>query len=167
MKRLICLTLFLLLAGITVRADLPRGDTKQSLRGLTGIYVVAKIVNDQIEGVATNDILALAKTELLNAGIPVNAVPNGGNGNASLSVTVATIKQPQLGVYVFTVEVAVTQDVQLGRQPGLQGISAETWRRTTQGITTPTRADVVQKTLKQMVDMFVADYRAVNPGAGH
>ncbi|HEX4349724.1 MAG TPA: hypothetical protein VH251_05035 [Verrucomicrobiae bacterium] len=167
MKRLTCLTLFLLLAGVTARADLSRGDNKESLRGLNGIYVVAQIVNQQIDGVATNDILALAKTELLNASIPVNGVPNKGNGNANLSITVAAIKQPQLGVYVFTVEVAVTQDVQLARQPGLKGISAETWRRTTQGITVPDRIDVIQKTLKQIVDMFVADYRTVNPGTGH
>ena len=84
MKRLTCLTLFLLLAGWTARADLSRGDTRESLRGLTGIYVVAQVVNQQIEGVDTNDILALAKTELLNAGIPVNGVPNKGNGNANL-----------------------------------------------------------------------------------
>jgi hypothetical protein len=158
---------FLALTGLAARADLSRGDTKESLRGLTGIYVVAQVVNQQIEGVATNDVLALAKTELLNAGILVNAVPNKGNGNASLSVTVAAIKQPQLGVYVFTVEAAVTQDVQLARQPGLPGISAETWRRTTQGITVPARIDVIQKTLKQLVDAFVADYRTVNPGTGN
>ena len=167
MAKLTFFIVFLALTGLAARADLAHGDTKESLRGLTGVYVVAQIVNQQIEGVATNDILALAKTELLNAGITVNAVPDRGNGNANLSVTVAAVKQPQLGVYVFTVEVALTQDVQLARQPGLQGISAETWRRTTQGITIPARIDVIQKTLKQIVDIFVADYRAANPGSGH
>jgi hypothetical protein len=167
MAKLTLFIVFLALTGLTARADLSHGDTKESLRGLNGIYVVAQVVNQQIDGVATNDILALAKTELINAGIPVNGVPNKGNGSASLSVTVAAIKQTQLGVYVFTVEVAVTQDVQLARQPGLQGISAETWRRTTQGITIPTRIDVIQTTLKQVVDIFVAEYRAANPGTGH
>jgi hypothetical protein len=167
MQKLIFFTVFLLLASVAVRADLPPNDTRESLRGLNGMCVVAQIVNDHIEGMDANDVESLAKTELANAGIPVNASPSKSDGNAHLTVTVATIKDPRLGVYVFTIEAAVTQDVHLGRQPGLPGIPAETWRRTTQGITIPTRIDVVQKTVKQIVDSFVADYRAVNPGTGH
>jgi hypothetical protein len=76
---------------------------------------------------------------------------------------VDTISQAQLGVYAFTVEVAVTQNVQLTRQRNSTPVSARTWSKTIQGITTPDRIDVIEQALKQGLDRFVADYHAVNP----
>lgn len=160
------LILFLLLAGLSARAGIERSDTKESLRGLNGVYVVVQIVDEHPAGVTTNHIESLVKSALTEAGIPADKEPTKSNGDANLSVTVDIIHQPQLDVYVFTTEVAVTQDVQLTRPVRVRGMAAETWRRTLQGVTSPDRLDVIDQALKQCVAAFVADYQAVNP-PGH
>lgn len=163
MKRLTLLAVVLLLAGLTARAMLQRSNTSASLRGLDGVYVAVQIVDEQPGNITANRVETLVKTALSNAGIPVNTAPKKLNGDANLSVTVDTIKQPQLNVYVFTVEVAVTQDVQLTRQPRSAPVSARTWSKTIQGITIPNRTDVIEQAIKQQVNRFIAAYRAVNP----
>lgn len=156
-----------MLAAPTANAGIERSNTKESLRGLNGVYVVTQIVDEQPEGITTNSITTLVKSALADASIPVDAVPKKFNGDANLSITVDTIKQPQLDAYVFIVEVAVTQDVRLARDPHAPWTSAETWRRSLQGITSPDRTDVIKQALKQCVNMFVADYHAVNPGTAN
>jgi hypothetical protein len=169
MKNLNCLAVSLLLlrAGLTAKAGLQHSDTKESLRGLNGVYVAVQIVDMQVPGLATNDVEKLVKSALAGAGIPANTAPEKSNGNANLSVTVAAIKQSQLNAYLFTVEVAVTQDVQLARQPQAGSMAAETWRRTVQGITTPERTDVIAQAIQQGVTAFAADFHAVNPRTAH
>jgi hypothetical protein len=159
------LILFLLTAALSARAGIERNDTKESLRGLNGVYVVVQLVDEQPAGMTTNHFETLVKSALTGAGIPVNAEPKKSNGDPNLSVTVDIIHQPQLDVYVFTMEVAVTQDVQLTRPVRGKNMSAETWARTRQGITSPDRLDVIDQTLKLCMDAFVADYQAVNPPA--
>jgi hypothetical protein len=162
MAKLTLFIVFLALTGLAARADLAHGDTKESLRGLTGVYVVAQIIDVQVPGLSTNEIEKLVKSELINTGVTVDTAPKESNGNATLTVTLATVMQPQLNLYLFTVEVSVTQDVQLSRQPHLHGISAQTWRRTTQGLTTPDHTDIILQSLKQALDSFSKNYHSVN-----
>jgi hypothetical protein len=121
------------------------------------------MVDEQPAGLTTNGIQKLVTSALVDAGIPVDAAPKKFNGDANLSVTIDTIKQPQLDVYVFTVEVEVAQDVQLTRETKYKWMMAGTWRRNIQGITSPDRIDIIEQALKQIVNLFVTDYRAVNP----
>lgn len=144
------------------QAQLARGDFKQSLKGLNGVYVVIQIVDEQPIGITTNSIEALVKAMLGKARIAIQAEPQKANGNANLSIVIDTIKQPQLDIYAFTVEVSVTQDVRLPRMPHADWISAETWRKSLQGITSPARTDVIGLALKQALAYFVADYRSAN-----
>jgi len=153
-----------LLAGLNAQAQLQRSDTKESLRGLNGVYVVVQIVDEHPEGVTTNHIESLVKAALADAGITAMSEPAKANGDACLSVTVDIIHQPHLDVYPFTVEVAVTQAVRLKRPArDTEGMSAETGRRTVQAITSPDQMDVVDVALKKCMDQFVESYRAVNP----
>jgi hypothetical protein len=164
MKKFIHLTVVLLLTALAARAQLQRSDTKESLRGLTGVYVVVQIVDEHPEGVTTNHIESLVKSALSDAGIPAMPSPTKANVDACLSVTVDLIHQPQLDVYPFTVEVAVTQSVQLKRKvQDRVDMSAETWRRTLQGITSADRMEVVDQALKQSLAQFTQSYLAVNP----
>jgi hypothetical protein len=167
MKMLTSFIALLLLTSLTASAEIQRADTKESLRGLDGVYLITQMVDEQPEGMTTNSLLAVVVAALTDAGIPTNAVPKKFNGDANLSITVDILKQPQLDVYVFTVEVVVTQDVKLTRLPHAEWSSSETWRRTIQGITSPDRTDVIEQALKKCVDAFVADYRAVNPKPAH
>ena len=163
MQRITLFIGFLLLASLTASAEIQRADTKESLRGLDGVYVVTQMMDEQPEELTTNSIQALVISALADAGIPTNAAPKKFNGDANLSITVDIIKQPQLDVYVFTVEVAVTQDVKLSRLPSARWLSSETWSRTLLGVTSPDRTDVIEQALKKCLNAFVADYRAVNP----
>src|ERR1700690_2120794 len=101
------LIVFLLLTGFTAPAEIQRSDTKESLRDLNGVYVVSQFIDVQPEGLTTVGIEKMVKTALHDAGIPVDAAPQKAHGNANLSITVSTIKNTQLGLYLFTVEVAV------------------------------------------------------------
>jgi hypothetical protein len=163
MKKIIMLLGFLLLTALAAPAQIQHADTKESLRGLDGVYVVIQIVDEQPADITTNSIETLVTSALVEAGIPTNAVPKKLNGDANLFITVDILKQPQLDAYIFTVEVTVAQDVELTRQPHSKWSSAETWRRTLQGITTPDRTDIIEQALKKCMDAFVADYHAVNP----
>jgi predicted Fe-Mo cluster-binding NifX family protein len=166
MKKPTCLAILIVLqvfTGLVIKAQPLRADTRQSLRGLNGVYIVAQIVDEQPEGITTNRIETLAKSALADAGISVQAEPQRMNGDANLSITIDTIKQPQLDVYAFTVEVAVTQDVRLSRMPHADWISAETWRKSLQGINSPDRTDFIEQALKQCLKYFTTDYSSVNP----
>src|SRR5208282_5243934 len=48
------LILFLLLASLRAIAGIERTDTKESLRGLNGVYVVVQIIDEHPEGVTTS-----------------------------------------------------------------------------------------------------------------
>jgi hypothetical protein len=154
--------MFLVFTSMLARADSGRSETKESLRGLAGVYVMTQVIQVQVPGFSTNDLDHMVKSELLNTGITVDPSPKKSNGNATINVTLATLLQPQLNIYIYTVEVSVTQDVQLPRQSHLQGLSAQTWRRTTQGITSAEHTDSILMALKQGVDAFAKDYHSVN-----
>ena len=144
------------------RAELQRDDAKESLRGLKGLQVVSRFVDVQPDGLTTNGIEDLVKIKLHAAGIPLDAQPENTNGNASLSITISTVKDTQHDLYLFTVELAVIQDVQLTRQAQTAPLSAQTWTKTIQGLTTPDRTDVIEQALKQCVDQFVTSFQSVN-----
>jgi hypothetical protein len=116
------------------RAGLQRSDTNESLFGLSGVFVISQFVDLKPGGFTTNRIEDLAKATLHAADIPVDAEPKKAHGDANLSIIISTVKDTQLGLYLFTVEVAVTQNVKLARQPNVSPMSAETWRRSIQGL---------------------------------
>ena len=163
MKKIIVLTGLLLLAALAANAEIQQADTKESLRGLDGVYVVVQMVDAQPEGITTNSLMQLVTAALADAEIPTNAVPKKFNGDANLSIVVDTLKDAQLDIYEFRVEISVAQDVTLTRQTHSKWIFAETWRRTLQGVTSPDRVDIIEQAVKKCVDIFVTDYRSVNP----
>ena len=130
---------------------------------MNGVFVISQLIDVQPEGLTTNRIKSLAESTLHAAGVPIDNEPKKAHGEANLSITISTIKNTQLGLYLFTVEVAVTQDVKLARQSNMSLMSAETWRRSLQGLTPPDRTDVIEQGLKQCLNQFVACYQAVNP----
>src|SRR5579862_8755113 len=98
MKKLRLMVVFLLLAGVAANAGIERSDTKESLRGLSGVYVVSQFIDIQPEGLATNRIEKMVKTMLTGAGVRVDIEPNRANGEPNLSKTVNMIKQKKLCV---------------------------------------------------------------------
>jgi hypothetical protein len=94
---------------------------------------------------------------------PANAVPKKSNGDANLCIVVDTLKDTQIDTYEFRVEISVAQDVTMTQEAHSKWIFSETWHRTLQGLTSPDRTDVIEQAVKKCVDIFVADYCAVNP----
>jgi hypothetical protein len=80
---------------------------------------------------------------------------------------VNTVKDSQLGLYLFVVQVTVIQKVELTRQSHAQPVAAQTWTRNIQGLTSPDRVDVIEQAVKKCVSMFVDDYWKVNPHPNH
>ena len=130
---------------------------------MNGVFVISQFIDVKPEGLTTNRIEALAKATLHDAGIPVDAEPKKAHGDANLSITISTVKDTQLGLYLFTVEVAITQDVKLTRESNVPPMSAETWRRSIQGLTTPEQTDVIEQALSQCLNQFAKCYQSVNP----
>jgi hypothetical protein len=157
------LFLFLLLPSLTALADLQNSDTKESLRGLNGVFVISQLIDTKPEGLSTNNIQKTVEATLHAAGIQVDTKPQNAHGDANLSITVNTVKDAQLGLYLFMVQVTVIQKVQLTRQSHAQPVAAQTWTRNIQGLTSPDRVDVIEQAIKQCVNMFTDDYWKVNP----
>jgi hypothetical protein len=153
----------LLLVGLTAAAELRRSQFKDSLRDLKGVYVLAQLGDLHPEGLATNTIERRVKEKLGAAGIRVDPTPNQFHGSANLCVTVDTVRAEELGVYLFTVEVALLQEARLTRLPHAPSVAAQTWGRKLQGLTTPDQIDAIQKGIDRCIDSFIADYRSVNP----
>jgi hypothetical protein len=161
MKRL--LFLCMLLPSLAALADLQKSDTKESLRGLNGVFVISQLIDFQPEGLSTNDIQKTVEAALHDAGIQTDAKPQNAHGDANLSITVNTVRDAQLGLYLFMVQVTVIQRVQLTREVHAQSIAAQTWTRNIQGFTSPDRIDVIEQAVKNCIGMFVDDYWKVNP----
>jgi hypothetical protein len=157
------LFLFLLLSNFTALADLQNSDTKESLRGLNGVFIICQFIDMQPVGLSTDDIQKTVEAALHDAGIQVDTKPQNAHGDANLSITVNTVKDFQLGLYLFMVQVTVIQKVQLTRQSHAQPVAAQTWTRNIQGLTSPDRVDVIEQAVNQCVGMFVDDYWKVNP----
>jgi hypothetical protein len=162
MKKLIIISLCLLSVWSSP-AELQRSDTKESLRDLNGVFVISQFIDVTPDGLTTDKVEDTTKATLRKAGITIDAEPKKAHGDANLSITISTIKDAQLGLYLFTVEAAVTQEVRLTRQTNVSAVSAETWRRSIQGLTTPDRTDVIEQALQQCLTQFVTCYQAVNP----
>jgi hypothetical protein len=161
MKRLFMLVFVLLVAG--ARAEVVRSVDKDSLRGLSGVYVLSQILDTAPEGFTTNGIFQAVRTQLRDGGIMVYAEPKQSEGSANLCVTLDAVKDPQLGIYLFSVQVVLGQTARLTRMPNSEPVVSQTWVRTIQGLASPDRTSVITDAIRQTVDLFIKEFRAVNP----
>jgi hypothetical protein len=161
MKRLTALCLLFCFAQL--RAEIQKSDTKESLRGLTGIFVNTQFIDLTPEGLNTNQVIKFVETDLLNSGIAVYLEPKRAEGFANLSITVNAVKSEQIGAYLFMVQIAVTQTTQLTRIPNAKPVAAQTWTRNIQGLTPPERTDIILDAVKKGVNEFINDFHQMNP----
>lgn len=161
-KRIIFATAFILLM-LPVLAFSQTSAPKESLRGLRSVFIkVLPVASDaQADGLFVSQIQKIVESELRKAGVPIRSEPQFGQEYASLGITIDTIKHPQ-GVYLFTVNVAVVQEVQITRPQRQGSFPAETYSKRALGLTTPSRIDVIYEPLKEKLGEFIRDYLAVN-----
>lgn len=139
---------------------------RESLRGLTGVYVYVLPVAKEVEagGLSTAQIKKAVETQLRQAGITLYSEPNPADGAANLAIVIDTIKHPQ-GAYLYDVEVSLVQEVRLARLRESEPFPSQTWGAKAMGLTAPNRMNLIMEPLKEKVADFVADYLAVNPKA--
>ncbi len=154
------LTLLLLL----VSASHSQTRTRESLRGLTGVYVYVLPVGKDLEagGLSRSQIQKAVQKQLSEAAIPLYNEPQSAEGSANLAITIDTVKHSP-GAFLYTVEVELLQEVHLARRAGPEPFPAQTWAAKAMGITGANRMDLILDPLKARLGDFIADYLAVNP----
>lgn len=154
------LTLLLLLVSVSYSQT----RTKESLRGLTGVYVYVLPVGKEIEagGLSRNQIQKAVQKQLSDAAVTLYNEPQSAEGSANLAITIDTVKYSQ-GAFLYTVEVELLQDVHLARRADQEPFAAQTWAAKAMGITGANRMDLILEPLKARLGNFIADYLAVNP----
>ncbi len=163
MKKSILAFVFLLLL-LPILSFAQTSDAKESLRGLSGVFVsVLPIAKDaEASGLSADQLQKIVESELRKAGVPILSEAKLGEEYANLVIVIDTIKHPQ-GVYLFTVNASVVQAVQISRPRGKGVFPAETYSKRALGLTTPNRMDVINEPLKEKIREFIEDYLAVNP----
>lgn len=136
----------------------------ESLRGLRGVHIdVLPIDKDaQAEGLSADTIRNNVESALRKAGIEVTTQDKPTDGYASLSVVVDTIKHPQ-GVYLYSVSLAILQEVQITRSNKSGLFVAETYGKRAFGLTTPNQLNLVYEPLDAKLKELIADFLKVNP----
>lgn len=154
----------LALALITINAAGQTANQKESLRGLSGLFVkIAPVAeNARQDGLKVEQLQEIVLTQLRAAGITVHSQPQVADGYANLIIVIDTIKHPQ-GPYLFTVSVGVVQNVRLSRLTNTTDYPSETYRRIALGLTTPSRMGVIQEPLKEKLAELIDDFLSVNP----
>ena len=161
MSRIAFASALFLLTPVFTSAQSP---SVESLRGLRGLHIdVLPIDKDaQADGLSADTIRNNVESALREAGIEVTEQEKLTDGYASLSVAVDTVKHPQ-GVYIYSVSVAVLQEVQITRsnKPGL--FVAETYGKRALGLTTPKQLNLIYEPLNAKLKELITDFVSVNP----
>ena len=154
-----------ILTVVVLFASIAYSQTRQreSLRGLTGVYVTVPPVGKGVEGggLSTSQVQQAVQAQLREAGIPIQDEPQPANGSANLVVIIDTVKHPQ-GAYLYEVEVSLLQDVHLARRQSPDSFPAQTWGGKAIGLTSANRMDLILEPVRERVGDFVADYLAAN-----
>ena len=142
----------------------PGAEPVDSLRGISGVYLNVLPTNKDAAaaGLSEAHIRRIVKDRLRKAKIPIHKRPSPKDGRANLIVKIDTLKHPQ-GVYLFTVEVSLIQEVHLARLKSADLFPSETWSKQALGLTTPNQMDLIHHPVLEKVDEFIADYRKANP----
>jgi hypothetical protein len=158
------LILSLLFSLLLSSVGYPQTRARESLRGLTGVYVYVQPLGKEIEagGLSRSQIQKAVEKQLQDAGIQFYNEPNAAEGSANLAIVIDTVKQTQ-GTYLYGVEVSLLQQVNLLRRKDPDPFIAQTWSGKAMGITGTNRMDLILEPLKATLANFTADYGAVNP----
>jgi hypothetical protein len=137
--------------------------SRNSLRGLKGIYVLIEPLREEIvkDGLTMDDIRADVEDKLRLAGIPVLSKEESLKepGRAYLYIQ-ETVSKPVGKVYVYNINVELNQEIYLVRSPGVLCIGA-TWSTGGTGIAVTLR--YIRDAIKKYIDEFSTAYLSVNP----
>ena len=137
----------------------------ESLRGIEGVMVAVEDLKTDIteDGLSIEKIQTDVELKLRLAGITV--LNETGwlkeRGQPYLYVNVNSNKNKKAGMYSFNISVNVRQNVIVARNPDVL-ISADTWHAEHVGYINVKNAAGLRDLIKDVVDIFINDYLAVN-----
>jgi hypothetical protein len=160
------LAMFLLVAASAANAQNDE-ISRQSLKGLKGVFVLVEPLRAEVEkgGLNKTSIQTDVELKLRQAGTTVlteaesHAVPGG----PVLYVNVNAQSSQNGLTYAYSIRVELNQDVRLDRDPSIRIIGATTW--SVAGVGTVGRDNLrdIRNSTKDRVDEFINAYLSVNP----
>jgi hypothetical protein len=171
MKNLLVLAL-LLLAITNVSAQSEEARERETLRGLTGVYVIV----DSLKGDVVRDGLTLGQLQtdvevrLRKAGIRVLTLEEvrESENKPALVISVVAIKSDPLSKllesnrYSFSISLELKQAAHLKRMPATT-FMVTTWSDRALGFATADNTRVIREGVGDYVDKFINSYLTVNP----
>ena len=145
-------------------------DSRQTLAGLTGVYVVVSEIEDDAQrvGLSQTQLRTDVELKLRQAGIKVLSREEVANapGFPFLHVNVSTLQltKAATGLYAFNTNIALLQFIQLPRDPSIVGLG-RTWNATgSYGTVGSSKlGEELRKTVRDLTDQFINAYLAANP----
>jgi hypothetical protein len=157
-----CFLSFLSLASNAFAQD--DAETRLTLRGFSGVYVVVEPLSPQIEneGLTTDQLQKDTEAKLRTAGVKILSkeefVRTPGKPYLYVSVNISILKT-QITRYIFYVRLEFNQEVSLMKAPETV-VPAATWSTGGWGI--DFSLENIRDTMKNQVEKFVNAYLAVN-----
>ena len=143
-----------------------RSGEIESLKGLTDVHVVVDGITKQAEaaGVKKADVQAQVEKAIKAAGLRVLAANERARGAPTiyLSTIVFLADKSSDDLFVYSIEVSLTQEVRLARSPGVRTQSA-TWRPAgTIGTLPKSDLPKLKDTVGEYLKKFSTDYHTAN-----
>ena len=159
-KKVVVLAVFSLCAVLN---SYSQANTKESLRGLHGVFVYVHPVGKYVEagGLSTTQVQNAVEKALRQAGITVYSEPQPADGSANLVIEISVVKHPQ-GPILYGIEVGLVQEVHLTRTKEPAPFPGQTWAANMIGLTTPDRTDLILEPVISKVNEFIGDFKTVN-----
>lgn len=156
-----------LILGIASARAVDNERTRQTLRGLKGVYAVVEDLRLEIEeeGLTRNEIHKTAVETLRAAGIPVLSEEAWQEAPGSpwlyLYAHVMRREFVEERVYVFNISIELKQKVSLTRAPEEEAVFATTWSRALLGKSG--YLEDIRKGVQICLDDFIDAYGSMNP----
>jgi len=165
MKKLIAVLAFTLWMSGTVAAQ--KDSEKESLRGLTGMFVFIEEIDlkAQKDGLVRHQIQKEAEQRISAAGIRVLSLREmyKTKGEPYLYVNINAAKSGD-GTYVYFASVSLNQMAVLTRMENSQPQKVTSWETGAVGMVEKRYiAKEIRAALNSRLDVFIKDYRSVNP----
>ena len=156
------------IVGASRAADTKAPETANdaTLKGLTAIRVAIDVSGTEVElpGLRKADLQSRIEGKMKKAGLQVLGESERAQGMPTLYLNLNLLALDQLAaeVYVFSIDLALIQEVRLLRAPGIKAASP-TWRAPG-SLGTIDAAELVslRDTADELADRFLAAYRAAN-----